>query len=81
MLVLSRKTNESIHIGSDITIKILSVGKSRVTIGIIGPDNVIIRRAELKPLAESMPDTVASLARKAFVPSFKMALPELVSIS
>ena len=74
MLVLSRKANESIHIGSDITVKVLSVGKNRVTIGIVGPDNVVIRRAELKPLAQQV-------ARRPLAPRLEMSLSDLVSVS
>ena len=47
MLVLSRKKNESIEIGGDITIKVISIGKGRVKLGIQAPDHVRIIRSEL----------------------------------
>lgn len=47
MLVLSRKSNESIRIGDEITIKVISVRGGRVRIGIDAPEDVIIRRSEL----------------------------------
>lgn len=47
MLILTRKTDESILIGKDIKISIISVEKNKVRIGIIAPDNVTIVREEL----------------------------------
>jgi carbon storage regulator CsrA len=47
MLVLSRKTDESIVIGDDIVLKIISVDKGVVKIGIDAPKNVSIVRQEL----------------------------------
>jgi len=48
MLVLTRKTNESIMIGDDIEIKILSIQKGAVRIGFEAPEEVIILRKELE---------------------------------
>ena len=47
MLVLSRKSGESIKIGHDITITVLDIGKKRVRIGFEAPDEVPIMRSEL----------------------------------
>lgn len=47
MLILKRKIDEEIKIGSDITIKILSVSDSQIKIGIEAPKNVEIYRGEL----------------------------------
>jgi carbon storage regulator len=47
MLVLSRKTNEEIHIGSDITITLVAIQGNKVRIGIQAPNSVKILRAEL----------------------------------
>ncbi|MEZ6045980.1 MAG: carbon storage regulator [Planctomycetaceae bacterium] len=47
MLVLTRKTEESIHIGSNITIQVVSVKGNRVRIAIDAPPEVLIKRAEL----------------------------------
>ncbi|MFZ6031812.1 carbon storage regulator CsrA [Melioribacter sp. Ez-97] len=47
MLILSRKVNEEIKIGPDITIKILSISENHVKIGITAPDSVEIYRGEI----------------------------------
>jgi len=49
MLVLSRKPNQSIHIGDDIVVVVLDVRGNRVCLGIEAPANVGIRRGELEP--------------------------------
>ncbi len=47
MLVLTRKANEEIKIGSNITIKILAVSDNHVKIGIDAPRDVEIYRKEV----------------------------------
>lgn len=47
MLVLSRKVDESIVIGDNITIKVISVEKGVVKLGVDAPKNVSIVRNEL----------------------------------
>ncbi|WP_432357510.1 carbon storage regulator CsrA [Sporosarcina sp. UB5] len=47
MLVLSRKTNETIKIGNDIEIRILEVKGDAIRIGIEAPKSVDILRGEL----------------------------------
>lgn len=47
MLVLTRKTAETIHIGNDIVIKVISCGRGRVKIGVEAPNNVRVVRGEL----------------------------------
>lgn len=47
MLVLSRKVDESIVIGDDIVIKVISIEKGVVKLGVDAPKNVSIVRNEL----------------------------------
>jgi len=47
MLVLARKLDESIMIGDDIMIKVISIDKGVVKFGIDAPRNVSIMRSEL----------------------------------
>ncbi len=47
MLILKRKIDEEIKIGSDITIKILSIAENQVKIGIEAPKSVEVYRSEI----------------------------------
>lgn len=47
MLILSRKINESIFIGDNIEVKIVSIDKGVVKLGIEAPSSVSIMRSEL----------------------------------
>lgn len=47
MLVVSRKTSESILIGDDIEVVVTEIGSERVKIGISAPRGVPITRGEL----------------------------------
>ena len=47
MLVLSRKSNEEIVIGSNIRVKVLEIKGNRVRLGICAPDQVPVMREEL----------------------------------
>lgn len=52
MLILSRKADESIVIGDNITIKIVSIEKGVVKLGIDAPSDVSILRSELVAAVE-----------------------------
>ena len=47
MLVLSRKINESIIIGENIEIKVLSIDGDQVKLGIVAPKNIKLHRSEV----------------------------------
>lgn len=47
MLVLSRKSNEEIIIGSDIHVKVLEISSNRVRLGISAPNHVPVLRQEI----------------------------------
>ena len=49
MLVLSRKVNEEITIGNNVTIKVVKVIGNKVRLGISAPLSVNIRRGEVAP--------------------------------
>lgn len=48
MLILTRKKNETIHIGDEIEITIVRVSGRSVRIGISAPKETAVLRAELK---------------------------------
>lgn len=47
MLILTRKLNEAIVIGDDITITVLSVKGGKVRLGIDAPEDVSVHREEI----------------------------------
>ena len=47
MLILTRKPNEQIRIGNDVTIAILGVKGNQVRIGIDAPKDVAVHREEI----------------------------------
>jgi len=47
MLILTRKTGESIMIGDDISVTVLGVKGGQVRIGIAAPDDVDVDREEI----------------------------------
>jgi carbon storage regulator CsrA len=68
MLVLSRKTDQTIMIGSDVVVTIIAVRNNRVRIGIEAPRDVRILRQELVPHvfeSWSEPDLQSSEIREA----------------
>ncbi|WP_078414317.1 carbon storage regulator CsrA [Priestia abyssalis] len=68
MLVLTRKLKESIKIGDDIEITVLSVSGDQVKIGINAPKSVEIHRMEIyneiQKANETASDTVNNLLEK-----------------
>lgn len=56
MLVLSRKRNEAITVGADITFTVLQIKGDVVRIGVDAPPAVPVHRSEILPLlAEQQP--------------------------
>jgi carbon storage regulator CsrA len=60
MLVLSRKHEEKLHIGDNITVTVLRVQGNKVRLGIEAPDEVRVVRGELP--RHPNPDTPAKTA-------------------
>jgi carbon storage regulator len=54
MLILGRRENESISIGDDIKIKIVSIERGNVKIGFEAPKDVLILRDELRVAVENV---------------------------
>jgi len=53
MLVLTRKKNESIIVGSCIEITIARINGNKVTVGVTAPKNMPIYRKEIAPFSGS----------------------------
>lgn len=47
MLVLSRKLNEEIKIGDDVTVTVVSIEGNKVRLGIVAPRDTLVLRGEL----------------------------------
>ena len=62
MLVLSRKTAETIHIGSEVVIRVCSIQGGKVRLGIEAPNDIRIVRGELE--IELDPDPVGRDSRQ-----------------
>ena len=48
MLILSRKQDDSVMIGDEIEIKVISIDKGSVRLGFSAPESCVILRGELK---------------------------------
>ncbi len=57
MLILQRKAGESLVIGDDITVRVVSVDGVRVRLAITAPENVSILRSELITAANANRDS------------------------
>lgn len=55
MLVLSRFEGESIIIGTDIRIQVLSIRGGRVNLGITAPRQIVVDREEIAWLRQRVP--------------------------
>lgn len=55
MLVLSRKVNETIHIGNDIEVRVVKIRGNVVGLGIVAPRDVKVMRNELLDSPEKQP--------------------------
>ena len=56
MLILTRKVGESVLIGNDISIKILSVRGNQVKLGVEAPKEVSVHREEIYQRIKQMKD-------------------------
>ena len=56
MLILTRKVNESLIVGDDITITVLGVKGNQVRIGVDAPKDVAVYREEIYQRIADKPD-------------------------
>lgn len=69
MLVLARKIDESIVIGDDIVVKVVSIEKGMVKLGIEAPSSVSIMRNEL---LEDIKDANIAASKKVDIENLNM---------
>jgi carbon storage regulator CsrA len=60
MLVLKRNRESSIFIGPDITVKVLSIDRKAVKLGIEAPQSIRVWRDELDPMLEEHPAPISA---------------------
>lgn len=60
MLILTRKKNETIHIGNEITVTVVRISGSKVRIGVSAPRETPVMRIELDGKDESIDDAAAA---------------------
>jgi len=58
MLILTRRTGESIMIGDDITVTVLGVGSSQVRIGIDADKSIPVHREEIYNRIHNLEETI-----------------------
>ena len=75
MLVLSRKKNEQIHIGNDITVTLLKVKGNTVHLGIDAPRHVRVLRHELTEALSGELQLAAGTGFNIDVPVFNIDAP------
>ncbi len=74
MLILSRKEDESIVIGDNITIKVISVEKGLVKLGIDAPKDITILRSELLDAVEASNKEAAKEIDETILSDFRLKL-------
>jgi len=57
MLILSRRANESVNIGDDITVVVTSIKNGVVRLGFKAPKDVAIRRDDIKECKDAKEET------------------------
>ena len=62
MLVLSRKSTESIHIGDSIVVTVLEIRGNKVRIGIDAPKAIHVLRSELQNVISELPSGFVAAA-------------------
>jgi carbon storage regulator len=63
MLILTRRVGESLIIGQDVEVSVLSVKGSQVRIGINAPKGLAVHRSELRQREGTAPEPIAADAK------------------
>ncbi|MBU7594567.1 carbon storage regulator CsrA [Metabacillus halosaccharovorans] len=66
MLVLTRKTGETIQIGDEIEVTVLSIQGDQIKLGINAPKNIEIHRKEIYLSIKESNNEAASINKNAF---------------
>lgn len=74
MLILTRKTNEKIRIGNDITITIIEVRGDQVKVGIEAPKDVKVFRQEVFNAIQSENKAASEISDAAGIAALKKLL-------
>ena len=77
MLIMKRRAGESFTIGDEIEVEVLEVAGTRVKLGIVAPDSVVIVRKEARVTREENitaarpmdPDALAALVHNLWRPA------------
>jgi carbon storage regulator len=77
MLVLTRKSNQSIMIGDDVEVSVLSVMGEKVRIGIQAPQDVPVFRTEIYVEIQRQREEAAPASDAATPPDLEQALHKL----
>lgn len=76
MLILARKEDESIVIGDEIVIKVVSIDRGTVKLGFEAPPQYIILREELKEMVASKnKESISKDVEKKGLEALRKALP------
>lgn len=75
MLIIARKSGESVRIGEDIVISVIEAGKNKVRLGIDAPKDVKIIRSELFESREFNVQAAVNKASVDFMNSFFAETP------
>ena len=67
MLILTRKLNEAIQIGDNVSLKVLHISEGQVKLGIEAPDDVRIFRAEIYVEIQKQNILAASVKKSAAI--------------
>lgn len=81
MLVLSRKKDESIMIGDQIELKILSIDGDQVKLGIVAPKNIKIYRSEVYESIQKQNQESLNVSKSLIEQLLKKIFNKLLNIS